>query len=583
MTDYLRRIVSGNKTRFKDGNLKIDLDLAYITDQVIIMGFPASGIEGYYRNRREDAKRFLDHRHGNNYWSTFDGRVSRYPFPDHHAPPLAIMSLVAREMKVWLDGSPQRVAVLHCKAGKGRSGTMACAYLLSCDTSLSLPRLERRHFPQQWAEIRTEEMMNSIPEDEGSGKVTNEVIATASPASISTTSTTEAGPESYQTPLKQVLDLHTSRRMKAPSSNSGQAKQGVSIPSQRRFLYYWSLLLSHDAPSHLWATEPPYRRPKVRLTEIKIKMKELSNMRVTLVRAANAVLDRTYMSKSGIYGNPHVWASLARYDDDFVEMLERWERYTRMSGESGQVHMGKRQLGTDHFGKELLSEMFNDGRWDNKKMVRSFARLGAVGDQSVVKGETEENGKIKTYSLHPLSDTSWKDIKEDLKESRDESGIKPEDADIPASEVNSLFDITQSVKEKGVVLDAGREVRLKLYMGQVFMGWLWFIPAFHMPQPPPSLGGSQSQPSSLTTKLTLKRKEIDFALGVGGSIIDVEISLEWLKESEIEAVQPPARMDTSEEATIGDSAEPAGLAAALEAVAAGNVVEAVEAKQGAED
>lgn len=72
-------------------------DLAYITDRIIVMGYPAAGLEGLYRNRREDAKRFLDHRHGHSYWvynfcpvhenaypaEVFEGRVSRYPFPDH--------------------------------------------------------------------------------------------------------------------------------------------------------------------------------------------------------------------------------------------------------------------------------------------------------------------------------------------------------------------------------------------------------------------------------------------------------------------------------------------------------------------
>ena len=72
-------------------------DLVYITDRVIVMGYPASGVEGLYRNKREDAKKFLDTRHGKNYWvfnfcpvvensypsSVFEDRVSRYPFPDH--------------------------------------------------------------------------------------------------------------------------------------------------------------------------------------------------------------------------------------------------------------------------------------------------------------------------------------------------------------------------------------------------------------------------------------------------------------------------------------------------------------------
>jgi phosphatidylinositol-3,4,5-trisphosphate 3-phosphatase/dual-specificity protein phosphatase PTEN len=97
MTDYVRRLVSGNKARFKDGMLNLELDLVYVTDSVIIMGYPASGIEGLYRNRREDAYKFLTHHHGTNFWvfnfcpikensypsSVFDGRVSRYPFPDH--------------------------------------------------------------------------------------------------------------------------------------------------------------------------------------------------------------------------------------------------------------------------------------------------------------------------------------------------------------------------------------------------------------------------------------------------------------------------------------------------------------------
>ncbi|KAI6021085.1 hypothetical protein EDC04DRAFT_2552195, partial [Pisolithus marmoratus] len=59
--------------------------------------------------------------------SVFDGRVTRYPFPDHNVPPFPYMSLVTREMREWLSGSATRVAVLHCKAGKGRSGTLVSA------------------------------------------------------------------------------------------------------------------------------------------------------------------------------------------------------------------------------------------------------------------------------------------------------------------------------------------------------------------------------------------------------------------------------------------------------------------------
>jgi phosphatidylinositol-3,4,5-trisphosphate 3-phosphatase/dual-specificity protein phosphatase PTEN len=61
------------------------------------MGYPAAGIESLYRNHQKHVKKFLDHRHGKNYWifnfcpirensyepDFFYGRVSRYPFPDH--------------------------------------------------------------------------------------------------------------------------------------------------------------------------------------------------------------------------------------------------------------------------------------------------------------------------------------------------------------------------------------------------------------------------------------------------------------------------------------------------------------------
>lgn len=49
---------------------------------------------------------------------SMSGRVSRYPFPDHHAPPLALLPLAVREMRAWLDGDSERVAIIHCKAGK---------------------------------------------------------------------------------------------------------------------------------------------------------------------------------------------------------------------------------------------------------------------------------------------------------------------------------------------------------------------------------------------------------------------------------------------------------------------------------
>jgi phosphatidylinositol-3,4,5-trisphosphate 3-phosphatase/dual-specificity protein phosphatase PTEN len=46
--DWLRKIVSGNRRRFQDN--KYNLDITYITNRVLAMSFPASGIEQMYRN-----------------------------------------------------------------------------------------------------------------------------------------------------------------------------------------------------------------------------------------------------------------------------------------------------------------------------------------------------------------------------------------------------------------------------------------------------------------------------------------------------------------------------------------------------
>ncbi|KAJ7910641.1 phosphatases II [Mycena leptocephala] len=573
MTDYIRRLVSGNKARFKDGKLNLELDLIYLTDRVIIMGYPAEGLESFYRNNRDDAKRFLEHRHGKNFWvfnfcpirensyspSFFDGRVSRYPFPDHHAPPLAIMPLAAREMSDWLDGSPERVIVLHCKAGKGRSGTLACTYLLSSGQEPTPPKLERSHTASEWARIRANDVMQAIEHEEDAAVPLAPVAESESLAAEATATSTK----SFTDSLKGVLDLHTARRMK-PQGESEKTKQGVSIPSQRRWLHYWALLLAHEAPAHLWAAPPGQaKRPRVRLTQITVRMHETGALKLQIPRQGG-------ITPGEGFGPRNMWVSLARYDDDFVRLLESWELHTRDKG----GNMGRLRKDAGGLDGETLREVFDEkGKWDKTKMVRSFARLGATSESSITKTVTEE-GKILTYTLHPLSESGWVNIRDSLPQT--EGGLATDDIDVPASEANSMYDVTQSAKERGVVLDAGREVRVKVYMGQVFIGWLWFVPAFHMAQPLPT-GTTPQAP----TKFTLKRKEVDFPLGLGSALIDVEIEMEWLRTTDSEAVQPPARQTSAESAEAGS--EPAGIAATIEAVAAGNIADAVEVKQAAED
>jgi len=46
--DSIRKLVSGNRRRFTQDN--VNLDLTYVTPNIIAMSYPSSGIESCYRN-----------------------------------------------------------------------------------------------------------------------------------------------------------------------------------------------------------------------------------------------------------------------------------------------------------------------------------------------------------------------------------------------------------------------------------------------------------------------------------------------------------------------------------------------------
>ena len=69
-----------------------------------------------------------------------------------------------------------------------------------------------------------------------------------------------------------------------------------------------------------------------------------------------------------------------------------------------------------------------------------------------------------SYTLKPLSRAHWDTLKEEIEKEEDTE----EPQDMPGSETNSIAEDTRGGKGKGIVLDASREVRLKLYTGQVF-------------------------------------------------------------------------------------------------------------------
>ncbi|XP_049324949.1 putative tyrosine-protein phosphatase TPTE isoform X1 [Astyanax mexicanus] len=138
-----RRMVSENKRRYqKDG---FDLDLTYVTDRVIAMSFPSSGKQALYRNPIKEVARFLDTKHPDHYRVynlcsekgydplLFHYRVQRVMIDDHNVPSLDDMLNYTASVREWMAADQSNVIAIHCKGGKGRTGTMVCTWLIDSD------------------------------------------------------------------------------------------------------------------------------------------------------------------------------------------------------------------------------------------------------------------------------------------------------------------------------------------------------------------------------------------------------------------------------------------------------------------
>ncbi|KAL6812513.1 phosphatases II [Trichoderma sp. SZMC 28015] len=183
MASLLRQIVAGPRARHPEAGL----DLCYVTDFIIATSGPSQTYPQIaYRTPLDQLVSFLDSKHGED-WAIWEfraegtgypdeavyNRIWHYPWPDHHPPPFRLIPLIMASMRNWLHGGdaadahaendkkPQsqssyppneenieavsktlsepakternkkRVVVVHCKAGKGRSGTASCSYLIA--------------------------------------------------------------------------------------------------------------------------------------------------------------------------------------------------------------------------------------------------------------------------------------------------------------------------------------------------------------------------------------------------------------------------------------------------------------------
>eukprot|EP00475_Leptophrys_vorax_P041406 TRINITY_DN7804_c0_g1_i1.p1 TRINITY_DN7804_c0_g1~~TRINITY_DN7804_c0_g1_i1.p1 ORF type:complete len:442 (+),score=107.52 TRINITY_DN7804_c0_g1_i1:74-1399(+) len=141
-TRMVRKLVSKKKNRLQEAGF--DLDMTYITDRIIAMGYPTedTSFQSSYRNPFSEVYDYLEQFHQDHYkvynlcserkyeHSKFHGRVSEYPFDDHNCPRFGLILEFCQDAKQWLDADEANIIAVHCKAGKGRTGLMISAYLV---------------------------------------------------------------------------------------------------------------------------------------------------------------------------------------------------------------------------------------------------------------------------------------------------------------------------------------------------------------------------------------------------------------------------------------------------------------------
>ncbi|XP_012532377.1 cyclin-G-associated kinase [Monomorium pharaonis] len=129
---------------------RTELDASYLTSRILVMPYPADGIESAYRaNHVEDVRAFLHARHpppakiqlynlsrGRPNVTRLSGRhidcSFAYATPESNAPMLFALYQICQDIYQYLNADFNHVVVLYCTDGYRASATVACTLLIYC-------------------------------------------------------------------------------------------------------------------------------------------------------------------------------------------------------------------------------------------------------------------------------------------------------------------------------------------------------------------------------------------------------------------------------------------------------------------